>query len=158
MKQNLFVLAALLGVSLAAKEDHWAVIVAGSNGFWNYRHQADACHAYQIVKKNGIPEDQIIMFAFDDVANNSENPFPGKIYNKPNGQDVYEGCNIDYSGSEVTPDNVLAVLKGDSATMKNKGTGKVLKSTANSNIFFNFVDHGAPGLIAFPNGDELYSD
>lgn len=37
-------IAALLGYVSAA--DHWAVIVAGSNGFWNYRHQADACHAY----------------------------------------------------------------------------------------------------------------
>ena len=43
-------LAALLGVTLASVEDHWAVIVAGSNGFWNYRHQADACHSYQIMK------------------------------------------------------------------------------------------------------------
>jgi hypothetical protein len=27
----------------------WVVIVAGSNGYQNYRHQADACHAYQVV-------------------------------------------------------------------------------------------------------------
>ena len=26
--------------------DHWAVIVAGSSGYSNYRHQADTCHAY----------------------------------------------------------------------------------------------------------------
>ena len=39
------------------KSDHWAFIVAGSNKFSNYRHQADTCHAYQIMKKNGIPED-----------------------------------------------------------------------------------------------------
>jgi len=28
--------ALLLGVVNAV--DHWAVLVAGSNGFWNYRH------------------------------------------------------------------------------------------------------------------------
>ena len=26
----------------------WAVLVAGSNGWSNYRHQADVCHAYQV--------------------------------------------------------------------------------------------------------------
>lgn len=27
---------------------HWAVLVAGSNGWGNYRHQADVYHAYQV--------------------------------------------------------------------------------------------------------------
>ena len=26
----------------------WAVLVAGSEGWDNYRHQADVCHAYQV--------------------------------------------------------------------------------------------------------------
>jgi len=72
--------------------DHWAVLVAGSNGFWNYRHQADICHAYQILKKNGIPESNIIVMAYDDIANDPENPIPGKLFNQPNGEDVYAGC------------------------------------------------------------------
>jgi glycosylphosphatidylinositol transamidase (GPIT) subunit GPI8 len=38
--------------------------VAGSNTFDNYRHQADVAHAYQIVKKNGIPPENIIMLSF----------------------------------------------------------------------------------------------
>jgi len=32
-----------------------------------------------------------------------------------------------------------------------------LKSTAADNVFLNFADHGATGLIAFPTG-ELYAD
>lgn len=27
---------------------HWAVLVAGSSGWGNYRHQADVYHAYQV--------------------------------------------------------------------------------------------------------------
>lgn len=91
------------------------------------------------------------MMAYDDVANDSENPFPGQLFNKPNGQDVYKGCNIDYKGNDVTPENFLSILKGDAAAVKGKGNGKVLKSNASSKVFVNFVDHGAPGLIAFPN-------
>jgi len=26
---------------------HWALLIAGSSGWGNYRHQADICHAYQ---------------------------------------------------------------------------------------------------------------
>lgn len=30
---------------------HWALLVAGSSGWSNYRHQADVCHAYQASDK-----------------------------------------------------------------------------------------------------------
>ena len=91
------------------------------------------------------------MMSFDDVARDSENPFPGQLFNKPNGPDVYKGCNVDYNSTDVTPENFLNILKGDSAAMAGKGNGKVLKSNANSKVFINFVDHGAPGLLAFPS-------
>jgi len=126
-----------------ADRDHWAVIVAGSNGYWNYRHQADACHAYQVAKSKGIAEDHIIMMAYDDIAHNSENPFPGQLFNKPDGPDVYAGCNIDYRGDDVTPEKFMEVLTGTAS-------GKSLQSTSEDNVFIFFSDHGAPGLIAFP--------
>merc|ERR1719281_1543135 len=127
--------------------EHWAVIVAGSNTYSNYRHQADACHAYQIAKAKGVPEDHIILMAYDDIANNPQNPFPGQLFNKPDptgpGVDVYAGCNIDYKGADVTPANFQAVLTG-------QASGKKLESTAEDNVFIFFSNHGAPGLIAFP--------
>jgi len=49
--------AALAGSVSAAASDHWAVLVAGSNTYGNYRHQADVAHAYQIVRGQGIPAD-----------------------------------------------------------------------------------------------------
>ena len=35
---------ALLSTFAAANQDHFAVLVAGSSGWWNYRHQADIHH------------------------------------------------------------------------------------------------------------------
>lgn len=67
----------------------------------NYRHQADACHAYQVFTKAGIPASNIITMMQDDVASSSQNPFPGQLFNRPAdgaGNDVYKGCNIDYRG------------------------------------------------------------
>jgi glycosylphosphatidylinositol transamidase (GPIT) subunit GPI8 len=34
--------------------DHWAILVAGSNTYSNYRHQADVYHAYQTLIKGGF--------------------------------------------------------------------------------------------------------
>eukprot|EP00494_Astrolonche_serrata_P006161 UN06178 len=112
MYNKYLALSALAASAQAAKSDHWAVIVAGSNEFYNYRHQSDTCHAYQIMKKNGIPEDQIIHLSYNDVAKSSENPFPGKLFNKPTpkgtpGIDVNAGCKIDYEGEDVTAKNVI---------------------------------------------------
>ncbi|CAI2370453.1 unnamed protein product [Moneuplotes crassus] len=150
MKLTIVLLCALVALTAAAPQHHFAVLVAGSNEYWNYRHQADVCHAYQLAVKSGIPQENIIVMAYDDIANNHLNPLPGKIFNKKDGVDVYEGCNIDYSGADVTPEKFLQVLQG-------KADGRNIKTDENSKIFVFFSDHGAPGLIAFPS-EELYAD
>ena len=53
--------------------------------------QADVCHAYQILKKGGLKDENIVVFMYDDIANSEDNPYPGKIFNKPKGPDVYHG-------------------------------------------------------------------
>jgi len=131
---------------------NWAVLVAGSNGYYNYRHQSDVCHAYQILHKNGIPDSNIIVMMYDDIANNAENPTKGIIINHPNGNDVYKGVPHDYTGKTVTPQNFINILLGNKAAMKGIGSGKVLESGPDDNVFVYFTDHGATGLVAFPNG------
>ena len=99
----------------AAAAEKWAVIAAGSAGFYNYRHQADACHAYQIMLKSGVPAENIILMMQDDVAKSSENPFPGQLFNKPGNDsvDVYKGCKVDYAGDIVTAELFMDVLTGN---------------------------------------------
>lgn len=157
--KTLFSLGLLLAVTAVPlgsdSEDvkHWAVIVAGSNGWYNYRHQADVCHAYQILHKNGIPDEQIVVMMYDDIADSEENPTKGIIINKPNGSDVYRGVLKDYTKEDVTPEVFLAVLKGDAKAVKGKGSEKVLKSGPKDHVFVYFTDHGAPGIVAFPNSE-----
>lgn len=135
-----------------ADAKNWALLVAGSNGWYNYRHQADVCHAYQILHKHGIPEENIVVMMYDDLADNSENPTKGIIINKPNGSDVYHGVPKDYTKDDVTPENFLKILKGDKEGMRGIGSGKVIESGPDDYVFVNFADHGAPGLVAFPLG------
>ncbi|KAI0239224.1 Legumain [Lamellibrachia satsuma] len=88
---------------------HWALIVAGSHQYKNYRHHANVCHAYHIMKKNGIPEERIVLMMYDDVAYDPKNPYPGKLFNHPTGPDVYAGVKIDYR-EKLYADDLNAAL------------------------------------------------
>ena len=78
-----FFASAALAAAVTATENHWAVIMAGSNTYSNYRHQADSHHAVQIMLNNGIPRENIIHLAYNDIAQNRSNPYPGQLFNKP---------------------------------------------------------------------------
>jgi len=144
-----------LCATVQAAGQNWAVLVAGSNGYYNYRHQSDICHAYQIFKKNGVPDSNIIVFMYDDIANSAQNPHKGSIINIDGGPNVYPGVPKDYTGDTVTPQNFLNVLLGKD--MKGIGSGKTLKSGPQDRVFIFFSDHGAPGLVAFPGFKMLYA-
>lgn len=135
----------------------WALLIAGSSGFGNYRHQADICHAYQILKAGGLKDDNIIVFMYDDIAYNEENPRKGIIINSPKGQDVYKGVPKDYTGKYLTTNNFLAAILGNKTSIKG-GSGKVMNSGPNDHIFIYYSDHGSPGVLSMPNsGDDLYA-
>ena len=137
-----------------------AVLIAGSNGWGNYRHQADVAHAYHVLRDHGVPEENIITLVFDDIANNTWNPHPGTIINHPLGRDLYAGLRKDYTHEEVNTNNFLAVLRGnESAVSKNEhASGRVLRATRHDRVFVYYSDHGAPGLLGMPSGDYLYAD
>merc|ERR1712212_252308 len=137
-------------VPQATKQKHWALLVAGSRGYWNYRHQSDIAHAWQIVRRMGVPEENIVTMMYDDVADSNSNPVKGTLINRPGGQDVYQGVVKDYVKDNVTPDNFIKILTGNAAAMKGIGSGKVIDSGPDDHVFVNFADHGGPGLIAFP--------
>ncbi|XP_019263066.1 PREDICTED: LOW QUALITY PROTEIN: vacuolar-processing enzyme-like [Nicotiana attenuata] len=131
----------------------WAVLVAGSNG---YILQADVCHAYQILKRGGLKDENIVVFMYDDIAKSELNPRPGVIINHPNGSDVYAGQLKDYTGEHVTAANLYAVLLGDKSAVKG-GSGKVVDSKPNDRIFLYYSDHGGPGVLGMPNMPFLYA-
>lgn len=117
MKSLHILFLALFLTAVYAVPSNWAVLVAGSYTWYNYRHQADVFHAYQMIKAKGFDPEKIIVMAYDDIAMDPKNPFFGKVFNKPSygeeGVDVYAGVNIDYWGNDVTPDVFLNVLSGN---------------------------------------------
>ncbi|KAK6782409.1 hypothetical protein RDI58_020205 [Solanum bulbocastanum] len=144
-------------------EDHehsigtkWAVLVAGSSDWYNYRHQADICHAYQLLKKGGLKDEHIIVFMYDDIAYNSENPRRGVIINNPHGQDVYKGVPKDYTGKYCNAQNFYGVILGNKSALTG-GSGKVVNSGPNDHIFIYYADHGGPGVIDMPIEPPIYA-
>ncbi|XP_076958526.1 vacuolar-processing enzyme-like [Bidens hawaiensis] len=127
----------------------WALLVAGSKGYKNYRHQANVFHAYQILKRGGLKDENIVVFMYDDIATSDENPMPGVIIHHPEGEDVYAGVPKDYTGDAVTAENFYAVLLGDKSVV-NGGSGKVIDSKPDDRIFLYYTDHGGAGLIGMP--------
>jgi len=69
--------------------------------------------------------------AYNDVAWHEENPFPGKLFNQQNGDDVYQNCDIHYQGEDVTKANFQAIMEGnlDKVNITNpNSTARVLKT------------------------------
>ncbi|CAL0323251.1 unnamed protein product [Lupinus luteus] len=135
----------------------WAILVAGSKDYENYRHQADVCHAYQILKKGGLKDENIIVFMYDDIAFHEENPRPGVIINKPNGPNVYEGVPKDYIGDDANRDNFYGVISGNRSAIHG-GSGKVVDSGPNDFIFIYYSDHGAIGMLEMPTGNPVMAN
>ena len=50
-----------------------------------------ALQAYQVLRKGGLSDDRIVVMVADDLAENYMNPHPGKVFNRPGGEDVYKG-------------------------------------------------------------------
>ncbi|KAG7029275.1 hypothetical protein SDJN02_07613 [Cucurbita argyrosperma subsp. argyrosperma] len=135
----------------------WAVLIAGSNGYWNYRHQADICHAYQLLRKNGLKDENIIVFMYDDIAFDPENPRPGVIINHPQGSDVYHGVPKDYTGEDVNVNNFFAAILGNRTALSG-GSGKVVDSGPDDHIFIYYSDHGGPGVLGMPTYPYIFAD
>lgn len=138
----------------------WGLLVAGSSGYGNYRHQADVAHSYHVLRRGGVLHEHIIVMMYDDIAESPSNPHPGTIRNHPRGPDLYQGLPKDYTRDQVNTHNFLAVLRGEENKISKgpRASGRVIEATTNDRVFLFYSDHGAPGLLGMPRGEYLYAD
>ena len=125
-------------INYPALTDQYAVLVQGSNGWMNYRHEADVLNIYQMLKRNGYDDDHIILVSADDVANASENSDKGAVRTDPGGKNLREGAVIDYKNADLTPQDIVNILKGE----KTDRTPVVLPKDAGQNVLFFWSGHG----------------
>lgn len=129
--------------------DSWAILVAASKTWQNYRHQADVLAIYQQLKAGGFDDDHIILIAEDDIAFCSDNPDAGIVRVVPGGSNVYAGAEIDYRLSDLSPSDFLSILKGE----RNERLPEVVEADENDNIFVFWSGHGVPGAMCWGDLD-----
>ncbi|KER20771.1 hypothetical protein T265_15245, partial [Opisthorchis viverrini] len=103
----------------------------------DYRGKANIYHAYYVLGANKIPAENIITFAYDDIAKHLKNPVKGKVFNDYEHEDVYKGVVIDYRG------------KLDKAAY---GTTRFLQRLTNPVYLGNIIiRYSFPGLLVVPS-------
>lgn len=132
-------------ISYPALTDQYAVLVQGSEGFVNYRHQADVLNVYQLLRRGGVPDDHIILVLDKKLATDSRNPEPGVIRTAPSGPDLLGGTSngipaaeVDYDSADLTADDVADILSGRSSGH----LPVVLPQGKGNNVFFYWSGHG----------------
>lgn len=144
-----------------------AILLSSSTFFHNYRHTTNTLALYQSLKKyGGYNDEHILLFLGDEVACNARNPFPNTVFpygsndnsNNDEGIDkdnIWNGVQVDYSGSDVTIENFFRALLGRHA----KGTPshqKLPLSPLSSsqtdervNLFIYMTGHGGDQFFKF---------
>ena len=118
--------------------DKWALLIAASTGWGNYRFQADVFAMYQILKKHGYDDKHIILICEDDLAYNEKNVEPGVIRVKDDGENLYDSSAIDYKLSDLTAEDIRCILQGKQSDR----LPNVIRATENDNVFIFWSSHG----------------
>lgn len=138
--------------------NNWAILVCTSRFWFNYRHVSNTLSFYHIIKKNGIPDSNIILMLADDMSCNARNPFPGKMFNNMKKDiNLYdENIQVDYRNYEVTVESFLRVLlnKHD----KDVPWNKRINTDENSNILIFMSGHGGNNFLKFQDSEEISSE
>lgn len=116
------------------KKELYAMIIATSTGWSNYRYQANAYAMYQLLKKNGVDDDHILLISEDDIANNPQNPRQGFIQSSMSDENLYEGVQVDYRLSQVKFQDLPDVFKSSDS----------IYPDTYDNLFVYWAGHGEP--------------
>lgn len=126
------------GVVYEELKDRYAVVMATSTGFTNYRHQADALDIYRLLRNAGYDDDHIVLITEDDLAGNKDNPHPGVVHVTPGGENLHQNIVNDYKISQITPEDLGNILAGKVT----ERTPQVVHGGKNTNVLFFWSGHG----------------
>ena len=127
-----------------ALTDQYAVLVQGSSGFNNYRHQADVLGIYQMLRSGGFHDDHIILVLDKDMALDENNPNRGIVRNAEDGPDLFGGndrlpaARVDYDSKDISPADIANILLGK----RSERLQTVLPQDAGTNVLLFWSGHG----------------
>lgn len=131
--------------------NNWAVVVATSDTWANYRHQADALAMYQLLKRHGYDDDHIILVMEDNLAYNAKNLHQGEVRVRMDGENLYHDVTVDYKLSDITIDDLKKIMLGE----KSSSLPNVISSTANDNVIVFWCGHGNYNKLAWGSDNTI---
>jgi hypothetical protein len=140
-------------ISYPDLKDHWALLVAASSGWTNYRHQADVFNMYQILKNNGYDDDHIVLIAEDDIATDENNLDPGVVRVIEGGDNVHYNVKVDYHTDALQPADIDSILCGAASDR----LPEVIHADGGSNVLIFWSGHGKRGQLCWLDDDEGFS-
>ena len=141
-------------ISYPELKDNYAVLVAASEGWKNYRHQADVLGFYHYLKGHGYDDDHILLIMADDIAYNERNPLQGVIRREISGTNLYEDVQIDYRLGDLTLNDLKQILTKEPS----ESHPITLGSSANDNVLFFWSGHGTQKGWKWKGTEELDAD
>ena len=138
-------------LSYPAPDNRWALLVAASKGWANYRFQADVFAMYKLLRNHGFLDDHILLICEDDLANYDNNPYPGELRISDTGMNLYNKSAIDYKLSSLTPDDIGDILQGRASDR----LPMVLSPDSDDNVFIFWSSHGSPGSLDFGGNQKM---
>lgn len=131
-----------------------ALLICGSEGWYNYRHQADILYVYQTLKANGYTDADIILIMRDDIAYHPANKYPGVIKVAPDGENLYRDVVIDYRADTLCVKDIEDIIVGN----KSDRLSTVLESTAEDNVLLYWTGHGTNKSFSWLETGEKFTD
>lgn len=128
-------------------DDRWALLVATSSGWSNYRHQADVLNMYQILKRHGYKDNRIVLIIEDDIAHHTKNPQPGVVQVRIGGENVYDKVEVDYRTSQLEPEDIRKILCGE----RSERLPQVIEADKDDNILVFWSGHGRSEQLQWLN-------
>ena len=142
------------GLKYPDLDDRWALLIAASKGWANYRFQSDVFAMYQILRNHGYADDHIVLICEDDVARHTNNPHQGELRISDTGANVYDAAAIDYRLNTLMPDDIADILQGRAS----ERLPHVLHPDADDDVFVFWSSHGSPGSMDFGGSQKMTYD
>ncbi len=128
-------------------EDRYALLIQGSCGWANYRHQADVLNVYQMLKRYGWDDDHIILAISDELIENDRNTFKA-VSTSTYGDNLYKGAVIDYDTDTLKISDIQDIMLGRSSGH----LPVVLNTSDRSNVLVFWSGHGCLAATHKVNG------
>ena len=131
-------------IAYPALTDQYAVLVQGSAGFGNYRHQADVLNMYQLLRRGGFDDDHIILILDEALSTDERNPRKGIVRASDDGKDLLGGTDglpravVDYDAAALCAQDISDILLGNAS----ERLATVLPRDAGQNVLFYWSGHG----------------